>query len=215
MLADRHRRHTVMIIFTFVQLNSRRQLQRADITDETVGSVSTEDSSASSRSSKSGKLNQSHDFLRCRLLLISSSAPMYASSQQSLCCINCGCSFFQRSILLQLDELSLYRCHFLKTSSFPDDATEWYPKEKVMFAKLKLLGAHPRYITSEEFKLNQAVKGGKNTQNMKAGLSHINKGGDIGGDLRLSIEQQVKELIDQATDSNLVGRIWSGWQPYV
>ena len=93
---------------------------------------------------------------------------------------------------------------------FVDNAAEWYPREKVMFAKLKLLGAHPRYITSEEFKLNPSVK-----QHLRQGLSHIAGNCKIDKDLRLTVDQQVKELIDQATDPNLLGRIFKGWEPYV
>ena len=31
----------------------------------------------------------------------------------------------------------------------------------------------------------------------------------------LSVEQQVAALIDQATDSNILGRVYAGWEPWV
>ena len=31
----------------------------------------------------------------------------------------------------------------------------------------------------------------------------------------LSVEQQVAALIDQATDPNILGRTWAGWEPWV
>lgn len=31
----------------------------------------------------------------------------------------------------------------------------------------------------------------------------------------LTVEQQVSALIDQATDSNILGRVWIGWEPWM
>lgn len=31
----------------------------------------------------------------------------------------------------------------------------------------------------------------------------------------LTVEQQVAALIDQATDPNIVGRVWGGWEPWM
>ena len=33
--------------------------------------------------------------------------------------------------------------------------------------------------------------------------------------LGLTVEQQVACLLDQATDPNLLGRVWGGWEPWV
>lgn len=30
----------------------------------------------------------------------------------------------------------------------------------------------------------------------------------------LSVEQQVDCLLDQATDANVLGRVWAGWEPW-
>lgn len=87
---------------------------------------------------------------------------------------------------------------------------DWYPKEKVRFAKLKLLGAHPRHITAEEFRLNPAIK-----KLVESGLAHILPDPTVAKDLRLSVEDQVKALIDQAVDPNLIGRIFAGWKPFL
>lgn len=78
------------------------------------------------------------------------------------------------------------------------------------FAKLKLLGAHPRYITAEELKLNPNIR-----QNLTAGSKHVLGDSGADKDLRLSVEGQVKALIDHATDANLLGRIYIGWEPFV
>lgn len=31
----------------------------------------------------------------------------------------------------------------------------------------------------------------------------------------LSVEEQVECLIDQATDPNILGRVWVGWEPWI
>lgn len=31
----------------------------------------------------------------------------------------------------------------------------------------------------------------------------------------LTVEQQVAALIDQATDPNILGRVWAGWEPWM
>lgn len=31
----------------------------------------------------------------------------------------------------------------------------------------------------------------------------------------LTVEQQVSALIDQATDNNILGRVWTGWEPWM
>lgn len=87
---------------------------------------------------------------------------------------------------------------------------DWYPKEKVKFAKLKLLGAHPRCITAEEVKLNPAIK-----KHQKMAVSHVMPDSSVNMDTRLLVEAQVRALIDQASDPNLLGRIWFGFEPLV
>ncbi|XP_067947368.1 DNA-dependent protein kinase catalytic subunit-like [Watersipora subatra] len=91
-----------------------------------------------------------------------------------------------------------------------EEDVDWYPKEKVKFAKLKLLGAHPRCITAEEVKLNPAIK-----KHQKMAVSHVMPDSSVNMDTRLLVEAQVRALIDQASDPNLLGRIWFGFEPLV
>lgn len=91
-----------------------------------------------------------------------------------------------------------------------DDSENWYPKEKVKFAELKLLGGHPRFITAEEFKLNSHA-----AKQLASGLKHILPDSSVNKSLRLSVEEQVLALVDQAVDANLLGRIFQGWEPFV
>ncbi|XP_059183485.1 DNA-dependent protein kinase catalytic subunit [Centropristis striata] len=91
----------------------------------------------------------------------------------------------------------------------------WYPLQKVNFARRKLEGANPAAITSEELKLGfekdaaspglQAVALGTEDHNVRARLPAAG----------LSVEQQVDCLLDQAMDPNVLGRVWAGWEPWI
>ncbi|XP_029002542.1 DNA-dependent protein kinase catalytic subunit isoform X2 [Betta splendens] len=91
----------------------------------------------------------------------------------------------------------------------------WYPLQKVNFARRKLEGANPSAITSEELKLGfekdpafsgmQSVALGTKEHNIRATLPAAG----------LSVEQQVNCLLDQAMDPNLLGRVYAGWEPWV
>lgn len=91
----------------------------------------------------------------------------------------------------------------------------WYPLQKVNFARRKLEGANPAAITSEELKLGfekdaafpgmQAVALGTKEHNIRAQLPAEG----------LSVEKQVDCLLDQAMDPNVLGRVWVGWEPWV
>ncbi|XP_059900479.1 DNA-dependent protein kinase catalytic subunit [Gadus macrocephalus] len=91
----------------------------------------------------------------------------------------------------------------------------WYPLQKVDFARRKLEGANPATITSEELRLGlekdpafpgmQRVALGTEEHNVRARLPALG----------LTVEQQVACLLDQATDPNLLGRVWGGWEPWV
>ncbi|TKS87933.1 DNA-dependent protein kinase catalytic subunit [Collichthys lucidus] len=90
----------------------------------------------------------------------------------------------------------------------------WYPLQKVNFARRKLEGANPAAITSEELKLGfekdgafsgmQAVALGTEEHNIRAKLPAAG----------LSVEKQVDCLLDQAMDPNVLGRVWAGWEPW-
>uniref|UniRef100_A0A8C6A8F9 DNA-dependent protein kinase catalytic subunit n=1 Tax=Marmota marmota marmota TaxID=9994 RepID=A0A8C6A8F9_MARMA len=91
----------------------------------------------------------------------------------------------------------------------------WYPQQKICYAKRKLAGANPAVITCDELLLGHekfpafgdytAVARGSKDHNIRA------REPDSG----LSEETQVKCLIDQATDPNILGRTWEGWEPWM
>ncbi|BFZ03143.1 hypothetical protein BsWGS_06182 [Bradybaena similaris] len=105
----------------------------------------------------------------------------------------------------------------IKAGNMAEDADReghFYPKEKIKIARRKLKGEHPSYIMKEELRLghekNQAfdsrvcvLVGDKNS--IRAKLP----------DKSLAVEQQVAALIDLATDPNILGRMWAGWEPWV
>ncbi|KAL5017908.1 hypothetical protein ScPMuIL_003630 [Solemya velum] len=99
----------------------------------------------------------------------------------------------------------------------PEDAdidTTWYPKEKLTYVQRKLRGDNPCYITRDELRLghsrNVAYKAFEkvvlgDSDNVRARLPET----------ALTVEEQVSALIDQATDPNILGRVWIGWEPWV
>ncbi|KAF7660907.1 hypothetical protein LDENG_00272900 [Lucifuga dentata] len=101
------------------------------------------------------------------------------------------------------------------TESINTKEINWFPLQKVNFARRKLEGANPAAITSEELKLGfeaatafagmQSVALGSEEHNVRAKLPPAG----------LSVEQQVDCLIDQATDPNMLGRVWKGWEPWI
>ncbi|CAK7289303.1 DNA-dependent protein kinase catalytic subunit [Vulpes lagopus] len=91
----------------------------------------------------------------------------------------------------------------------------WYPRQKIHYAKRKLAGANPAVITCDELFLGHekalafedyvAVARGSKDHNIRAQQPENG----------LSEEAQVKCLIDQATDPNILGRTWIGWEPWM
>eukprot|EP00731_Ephydatia_muelleri_P028749 Em0020g393a len=92
---------------------------------------------------------------------------------------------------------------------------EWYPKEKVQQAKKKLIGGNPVYIMrfdlekghsrTPEYSALKTILTGDPTYNKRAKV----------GERCSSVEEQVDCLIDHATDPNILGRTWGGWEPWV
>ncbi|XP_048062032.1 LOW QUALITY PROTEIN: DNA-dependent protein kinase catalytic subunit-like [Megalobrama amblycephala] len=101
------------------------------------------------------------------------------------------------------------------TESVNTKEINWFPLQKVDFARRKLEGANPSVITSEELCLGfektpayndmLAVARGEEQHNIRA--RHNEKD--------LSVEDQVDCLLDQATDPNILGRVWAGWEPWI
>ncbi|XP_049912803.1 DNA-dependent protein kinase catalytic subunit isoform X2 [Epinephelus moara] len=100
------------------------------------------------------------------------------------------------------------------TDSVNTKEINWYPLQKVNFARRKLEGANPAAITSEELKLGfekdaafpgmQSVASGTEEHNIRARLPAAG----------LPVEKQVDCLLDQAMDPNVLGRVWAGWEPW-
>ncbi|KAK6293153.1 hypothetical protein J4Q44_G00366540 [Coregonus suidteri] len=101
------------------------------------------------------------------------------------------------------------------TESVNTKEINWYPLQKVNFARRKLEGANPATITSEELKLgfekNPAFKG---MQSVALGSEEHNVRARLGPE-GLSVENQVDCLLDQAMDPNILGRVWMGWEPWI
>ncbi|KAM7390735.1 hypothetical protein PAMA_008770 [Pampus argenteus] len=101
------------------------------------------------------------------------------------------------------------------TESVNTKEINWYPLQKVNFARRKLEGANPAAITSEELQLGfekdaaftgmQSVALGTAEHNIRARLPAAD----------LTVEKQVDCLLDQAMDPNVLGRVWAGWEPWV
>uniref|UniRef100_A0A6I8P9D2 DNA-dependent protein kinase catalytic subunit n=1 Tax=Ornithorhynchus anatinus TaxID=9258 RepID=A0A6I8P9D2_ORNAN len=93
--------------------------------------------------------------------------------------------------------------------------TNWYPLQKISYAKRKLTGTNPAIITCDELRLGHekvpafgdyiSVARGSKDHNVRARQPEEG----------LSEEQQVQCLIDQATDPNILGRTWIGWEPWM
>ncbi|OUM61434.1 hypothetical protein PIROE2DRAFT_12587 [Piromyces sp. E2] len=100
---------------------------------------------------------------------------------------------------------------------------KWYPKQKMDIAERKLKGENPSNILITELEnghsnttflryLKDIVKGDPR-YNLRA-QPEYNEVNDEGNNI-LSPIQQVKCLIDLATDKNILGRAWVGWSPFV
>ncbi|KAK2172232.1 hypothetical protein NP493_979g00000 [Ridgeia piscesae] len=91
----------------------------------------------------------------------------------------------------------------------------WYPKQKIAYARRKLEGHNPAFITRDELKLGHS---------RSKGFDHFVRVvmGDSKHDIRaqlgpsgLTVDQQVACLLNQATDPNLLGRVWIGWEAWM
>jgi DNA-dependent protein kinase catalytic subunit len=89
---------------------------------------------------------------------------------------------------------------------------------KLRLAQNKLQGHNPAYITQQELARNaqmqkdpkllrsvQALAAGDKSRNIRARLASEG----------LTVTEQVECLLDQATDPNILGRTFSGWEPWV
>uniref|UniRef100_A0A8U8BGC8 DNA-dependent protein kinase catalytic subunit n=1 Tax=Geospiza parvula TaxID=87175 RepID=A0A8U8BGC8_GEOPR len=81
----------------------------------------------------------------------------------------------------------------------------WYPLQKVNYVRRKLTGANPAIITCDELRLGHERSPAYNDF---AAVARGNSNHDIR-------ETQVRCLINQATDPNILGRVWEGWEPWM
>ncbi|KAI6646753.1 DNA-dependent protein kinase catalytic subunit [Oopsacas minuta] len=90
-----------------------------------------------------------------------------------------------------------------------------FPKQKVDTARQKLLGYNPAYVMltdlklghekSVEFSALKRILMGESRDNIRARV----------GEKCSSVNEQIACLIDHATDPNILGRTWHGWEPWV
>lgn len=79
----------------------------------------------------------------------------------------------------------------------------------------KLSGKHPadimlleltaKHTNGAHWKALQAIVKGDDSHNIRTKAAGDN----------LTVEDQVRCLLDQATDPNILGRTWQGWKPYL
>lgn len=104
-----------------------------------------------------------------------------------------------------------------------------YARSRVNSVKSKLYGINPCVITRDDLMSGihkesrflkhyiNAALGADLATNDSARLlsqrSRILK--ENGEKYRLTVEEQVKCIIEQSTDLNILGRTWLGWQPFI
>ncbi|GAQ84757.1 putative phosphatidylinositol kinase, partial [Klebsormidium nitens] len=88
---------------------------------------------------------------------------------------------------------------------------------KIENAARKLARWNPAEVTLAE--LQQSMVNGKpffrSLEGIVRGDPRVNARAKVDGKICATVQQQVECLIDQATDPNLVGRMWIGWAPWV
>lgn len=108
------------------------------------------------------------------------------------------------------------RCSDNSQSTTADVDFQWYPKRKLDQVRRKLAGANSVDVTIEDLdngpELRKIYNGayvslvkGHPQYNVRARKSSRD----------LSVEDQVECLLDQATDYNLLGRMFKGWSAWV
>lgn len=113
-----------------------------------------------------------------------------------------------------------------KAFEIPQDKQErntWFPKHVVNICKQKLNGVNPAYIMREELRIGVHMKRpvvkklcaiceGDPQSNARARL--LKASTDVEKQY-LTVEDQIDCLVDLATDPNILGRAWVGWNPWM
>ncbi|XP_023573460.1 DNA-dependent protein kinase catalytic subunit [Octodon degus] len=91
----------------------------------------------------------------------------------------------------------------------------WYPRQKICYSKRKLAGANPAVITCDELLLGheESPAFGSYTAVARGSREHSVRAREP--ESGLSAEAQVRCLLDQAMDPNILGRTWEGWEPWM
>ncbi|CAO3576402.1 unnamed protein product [Absidia cylindrospora] len=101
------------------------------------------------------------------------------------------------------------------SSTSTNEEYEWYPQQKIETARKKLDGFNPTEILLEELEHGHSGKSYlKGLQKVVKGEEGINIRATTGQKCQNSLEQ-VQCLIDLATDPNILGRTWAGWQSFI
>ncbi|CAF2843941.1 unnamed protein product [Rotaria sp. Silwood2] len=117
--------------------------------------------------------------------------------------------------------------HALKTKSNTIRSDDTYAKDRIKSARLKLNGINPAVITGSDLKLNnflrpsslkealrqmEKVVGGDQTQNKRAQILMQYESNRYH---KLTVDEQIDCIIDQATDVDILGRSWAGLETFM
>ncbi|CAL1543153.1 unnamed protein product [Lymnaea stagnalis] len=116
---------------------------------------------------------------------------------------------------LNFAERQLHETREKQATDSKDNDDQWYPKEKIKFARRKLRGDHPASIMKDELHLGHSRRP-EACRHMVEVLNGRKKedGRSLFPANGLTVEEQVAALVDQATDPNILGRTWVGWEPW-
>lgn len=112
-----------------------------------------------------------------------------------------------------IDWLEFASRHESLNKNSHEESQTWYPQQKLDLAKLKLEGANPLTITTEELKA-----GFKESKYLAKFLECVKGHNSVRAQMSsydLLPEEQVDSLLDQATDYNILGKTWEGWEPWM
>lgn len=112
-------------------------------------------------------------------------------------------------------EYRLSTYHSVSSDDSPADDLLWYPRDKIAIAERKMCGGNPAYITRDEVRRSAVLSGDILKMAQKACIGDEECYRSQQSEDNLSVETQVDCLIDQATDGNLLGRMFFGWEPWV
>ncbi|CAF3283556.1 unnamed protein product [Rotaria sp. Silwood2] len=117
--------------------------------------------------------------------------------------------------------------HALKTKTNILRSDDTYAKDRIKSARLKLNGINPAVIIGSDLKLNSFLR----SSNLKEARRQMEK--VVGGDQidskraqillkynsnryhKLTVDEQIDCIIDQATDVDILGRSWAGLETFM